>query len=979
MFRKLKIVMLLALFGLATHLNAQTRLNPSGDWSAQTINSTQTVSLTGDVNLKGCITVSGSGVKLTIINETGSRISIFNKADLAHLFVVQDGATLEIEGGTRGITIGGGANYTQIQYDTEGFLKDENSLGEPSRTISNAPIDNNGSTLILNNLIIQNMCGSGNVDDYCGTIRHRGNGTTTITNCTITKCRSWTGAGVFVRPASDGTVTIENTTFEYCVNAITAHETHGGTIRAWGTAKAHVNLKNVTVHHCFSKVDAAVLYWPANGVNSDGNPATLTFDGCEFYKNKATDNAGALDLCGTVQFVNNVTKIHDNKAGTYGGGVSIRPYNSGSPAPHPLDVVYDITDKMEIYGNKALRGGGVAFYSDGAGSTLPAGTNFIINLDGALVHNNQATDESNGNGGGIWLNNLYTGTDFTFTFNMNKGSVYENTAKAYGGGIYLSGWKIVSSTDPSDVVKIYDNQATESGGGMYISSGADYTMNNGEIYGNTTQKGGGGIFMQSGNFTLNQGSISSNTAKNNGGGLYVANGNVTLKEGSISNNVAQTKNGGGFYLGGGNIKIAGGSVRGNISSQNGGGVYIQNAEKIELQNGTVKENKAANGGGFYMTGSNVTINGITVSDNTATQNGGGIAIYTPANIKNKTVMIGKGTIEKNTAGANGGGLYISGINKSNTLSGTSYIQNNQALNGGGIFMEAGAKISIEGGFIRNNKAVAAKGASIDTAYHSTPSSGTLQGVGGGVYLASGTSSNKTSLIFSDIKKIGLYLNEADLAGDDIVTDANNTTFSVPSVEGMNLDEYPGRADGWYEDYADTISGDVHSGDSKYSYGTDQITTAGEKNRRYRESSKYNIGYKVPQSVLEAKTDGYLCLTLGYTPLMDLIISKSGMKEGETAIFKVSKSAAGSPVLYTIPVTAKSNGSGSTTINGLDVGEYTVTEITDWSWAYTPDPASGKITQNIGEKNTFTFKNTPKKDIPVHAETNVNNKLEKKTN
>ncbi len=75
----------------------------------------------------------------------------------------------------------------------------------------------------------------------------------------------------------------------------------------------------------------------------------------------------------------------------------------------------------------------------------------------------------------------------------------------------------------------------------------------------------------------------------------------------------------------------------------------------------------------------------------------------------------------------------------------------------------------------------------------------------------------------------------------------------------------------------------------------------------------------------------------------------------------------------------SSGSAQVTLKAVPVGEYTVQEKTDWSWAYTPDPASGKITQNIGEKNTFTFKNTHKKDIPPHAEAGVNNKLEKKTN
>ena len=54
-----------------------------------------------------------------------------------------------------------------------------------------------------------------------------------------------------------------------------------------------------------------------------------------------------------------------------------------------------------------------------------------------------------------------------------------------------------------------------------------------------------------------------------------------------------------------------------------------------------------------------------------------------------------------------------------------------------------------------------------------------------------------------------------------------------------------------------------------------------------------------------------------------------------------------------------NGNGSVTIKGLKIGStYTVTEVTGWSWRYTPNSEPKLITlKATGENNVVTFKNT----------------------
>ena len=95
---------------------------------------------------------------------------------------------------------------------------------------------------------------------------------------------------------------------------------------------------------------------------------------------------------------------------------------------------------------------------------------------------------------------------------------------------------------------------TGNGGGIYIENG-DFTINAGEISGNTVSNGnGGGVYIVgsdgNGNFTMDgPGAITGNSASGNGenvgfgGGIYVHGGNFTLTEnasaGSISKSVTE--------------------------------------------------------------------------------------------------------------------------------------------------------------------------------------------------------------------------------------------------------------------------------------------------------------------------------------------------------------------------------------------------------------------------------------------------------
>ena len=94
-------------------------------------------------------------------------------------------------------------------------------------------------------------------------------------------------------------------------------------------------------------------------------------------------------------------------------------------------------------------------------------------------------------------------------------------------------------------------------------------------------------------------------------------------------------------------------------------------------------------------------------------------------------------------------------------------------------------------------------------------------------------------------------------------------------------------------------------------------------------------------------------------VFDLTVSKFGadaVDENQTFIFLIS----GEGVEMEVVV----HGNSSVTVKGLKVGTYTVTELTDWSWRYTPDKAQKTVSQTDAQQaaasqtaHTVNFVNT----------------------
>lgn len=112
---------------------------------------------------------------------------------------------------------------------------------------------------------------------------------------------------------------------------------------------------------------------------------------------------------------------------------------------------------------------------------------------------------------------------------------------------------------------------------------------------------------------------------------------------------------------------------------------------------------------------------------------------------------------------------------------------------------------------------------------------------------------------------------------------------------------------------------------------------------------------------------------------NLTIEKTGeMQQGETAIFQVTN--ADKSVTYTIPLTVNADGYASATIANLPLNsEWTVTELTDWTWRYTSKVVSASSTVTIDlDGETVTFNNELQNEQWLDHETHVKNEFNQKS-
>ena len=204
-------------------------------------------------------------------------------------------------------------------------------------------------------------------------------------------------------------------------------------------------------------------------------------------------------------------------------------------------------------------------------------------------------------------------------------------------------------------------EATENG--YVISTSGNLTIldsstgKTGKITGGKNTGNGGGIYVSGGTLTMNDVTLSGNSAIN-GGGIYLEQNTAAklkLTDCKIENNTVSER-GSGFCLNSGNTAFTNCQIKNNRSEYYGGGFFVDFTASVSLNGCTVSGNSAKNGGGSFemeKDGAKLVLEDTAVTgnsvdaENSGIKKGGGIHFY-----KGSVTLKGDVTIKDNTcAGA----------------------------------------------------------------------------------------------------------------------------------------------------------------------------------------------------------------------------------------------------------------------------------------------------------------------------------------
>jgi Ca2+-binding RTX toxin-like protein len=171
--------------------------------------------------------------------------------------------------------------------------------------------------------------------------------------------------------------------------------------------------------------------------------------------------------------------------------------------------------------------------------------------------------------------------------------------------------------------------------------------------------------------TLEALAIRRGSASSRGGGI-ANRGTLMLRRSTISDNSSDFGGGGIFNTSGGTLSITDSTISMNRNDIFGGGGILNDGSTLTITNSTISDNTSGAGGGtggagiYNRTGSTLTITNSTISGNTnSSGNGRGGGIFSGG-----TVNLNNVTITNNTAQIEGGGVHTFGsgiVNLKNTL------------------------------------------------------------------------------------------------------------------------------------------------------------------------------------------------------------------------------------------------------------------------------------------------------------------------
>lgn len=294
--------------------------------------------------------------------------------------------------------------------------------------------------------------------------------------------------------------------------------------------------------------------------------------------------------------------------------------------------------------------------------------------------------------------------------------------------------------------------------------------------------------------TVNSGVKLANNNNSNGGGAVIIYGTMNMNGGVIDKNKSTNDHGGAVYvMTGGEMKLSGGTISNNTSKNDGGAILVNGTGKLTMTGGDIVGNSGRSGGAIILNfassaGPAFSMSGGSIRDNTATGNGGAVFVHSKA-----TFTVSGGSITGNS-GSNGGAVYLhyNATNGPGTMhmSAGTISQNTASGNGGGVgTANAVNTLTMTGGSITDNTAA---GTGNDIHMAGTLSmEGSAKA--GGIYLAAGKTVNLTGALDSrsevtEITMPAYTERTAVLTGDAAAISAGHQYFKTPDGSGMEIGE-----------------------------------------------------------------------------------------------------------------------------------------------------------------------------------------------
>ena len=233
--------------------------------------------------------------------------------------------------------------------------------------------------------------------------------------------------------------------------------------------------------------------------------------------------------------------------------------------------------------------------------------------------------------------------------------------------------------------------AQGAGNAVSVEAGAELSLSGITLTGGDASRGGG-LTCLGAVVTLNGVTISENHAED-GGGLNAEQGCVlTAQDVTIRGNRADDL-GGGVRLDGVTLLTNGLSLQGNSAGEEGGGMYAQSSV-ITGANLAASANEAPLAAGLSWVGSTGDVEQLTLSDNVAENDGGGLFL------RDATLTAGAGLASGNACDNAGAAFLLTGtsaLTLTNVL-----ITENLARQGAGVWLNSGSSFTWSGGGWLNN-------------------------------------------------------------------------------------------------------------------------------------------------------------------------------------------------------------------------------------------------------------------------------------